>query len=125
MVGPHSSKTSNAMSPPNAASADLADAAPVFAALGDATRLALVDRLSTNGPLSIARLTTVSTMTRQAITKHLHVLADAGLVHDVRRGREHIWELDPDRLIQARRSLEQISQQWDEVLGRLKKFVEE
>ena len=95
------------MSPTN-----LADAAPVFAALGDATRLALVDRLSTNGPLSIARLTTSSTMTRQAITKHLHVLAGAGLVRDVRRGRERIWELDPDRLNQARLSLEQISQQW-------------
>ena len=113
------------MSRPNPTPSDLVEAAPVFAALGDPTRLALVDRLSTAGPLSIARLTTGSAMTRQAITKHLYVLAGAGLVHDVRRGREHLWALDPDRLSQARRSLDQISEQWDTALGRLKSFVED
>src|SRR5690349_15630705 len=105
--------------------ADLGAAAPVFAALGDQTRLALLDRLSTAGPLSITRLTAGSRKTRQAITKHLHVLASAGLVHDLRRGREHRWELDPDRLGQVRRSLDQISRQWDEALVRLKALVEE
>lgn len=113
------------MSPPNPTPSELAEAAPVFAALGDPTRLALVDRLSTAGPLSITRLATGSTMTRQAITKHLYVLAGAGLIRDVRRGREHLWQLDPDRLREARRSLDQISQQWDDALGRLKSFVEE
>ena len=101
-----------------------AEAAPVFAALGDGTRLALLDRLSVVGPLSITRLTAGSHKTRQAITKHLHVLAGAGLVRDIWRGREHLWELDPDRVGQARRSLDQISRQWDEALGRLKSFVE-
>lgn len=104
---------------------DLAETAPVFAALGDPTRLVLVDRLSTEGPLSITRLTAGSSMSRQAITKHLHVLASAQLVRDRRRGREHLWELDPDRLIEARRSLDQISKQWDRALARLQKFVEE
>ncbi len=99
--------------------------ATIFAALGDPTRLALVDRLSTDGPLSITRLTTVSDISRQAITKHLHVLATAHLVRDVRRGREHLWELEPHQLEAARRSLDQISHQWDEALGRLKQFVEE
>jgi DNA-binding transcriptional ArsR family regulator len=113
------------MSPPSPAPADPATAAPVFAALGDPTRLALLDRLSTAGPLSIARLTAGSQKTRQAITKHLHVLAGAGLVRDARRGREHRWELDPERLGQARRSLDRISRQWDEALARLKAFVEE
>ena len=113
------------MSLRNAKSADLTEAAPVFAALGDTTRLALLDRLSTGRPLSIARLTTGSTMTRQAVTKHLHVLAAAGLVRDVRRGREHIWELESDRLEEARRYLDRVTQQWDEALVRLKKFVEE
>jgi DNA-binding transcriptional ArsR family regulator len=112
------------MSPPEIPS-ELVETAPVFAALGDATRLALIDRLSTDGPLSITRLTAGSAMSRQAITKHLHVLAEAHLVRDVRQGREHLWELDPDQLIQARRSLDQISQQWDDALGRLKRFVEE
>jgi len=113
------------MSPPEAMPAEPARPARVFAALGDATRLTLVDRLSTGGPLSIAHLTAGSAMTRQAITKHLHVLAGAGLVRDTRRGREHLWELDPGRLAQAQRSLAQISQQWDERLARLKRIVEE
>ena len=107
------------------APAELAHVVPVFAALGDATRLALVRRLCAGGPLSIARLTTGSTVTRQAIAKHLGVLAGAGLVHGVRRGRERIWALDPGHLDVARGYLDQISVQWDKSLDRLKRFVEE
>jgi DNA-binding transcriptional ArsR family regulator len=104
---------------------DPADAAPLFAALGDATRLALLDRLGAGGPQSITRLTAGSSVTRQAITKHLHVLAEAGLVHDTRRGRERIWALDTGRLNEARRSLDEIARHWDDALARLKTFVEE
>ena len=100
-------------------------AASIFSALGDETRLRLVARLGTDGPLSITRLTAGSAVTRQAITKHLTVLAGAGLVHDVHSGRERIWELDNDRLAEAQFYLDQISQQWDEALDRLKKLVEE
>ena len=96
----------------------------MFAALGDETRLALVARLSSEGPLSITRLTAGSAVTRQAITKHLHALSDAGLVRDRRRGRERIWELEPRRLEMAHRCLDQISEQWDAAIGRLKVFVE-
>jgi len=113
------------MSRRSAGATDLADAAPLFAALGDATRLAVVDRLCEGGPLSITRLTAGSTVTRQAITKHLHILADVGLVHDRQQGRERIWELDTDRLAEARRCLDQIAQQWDAALDRLKLFVED
>jgi DNA-binding transcriptional ArsR family regulator len=113
------------MSRGSAAATGLARAAPVFAALGDATRLALVARLGSGGPLSIARLTAGSDVTRQAITKHLNVLAEAGLVGSVRRGRERIWEIDVARLEQAGRYLEQISKRWDEALDRLKRFVED
>jgi DNA-binding transcriptional ArsR family regulator len=103
----------------------LADAAPLFAALGDATRLALLDRLGASGPQSITRLTAGSAVTRQAITKHLQVLAEAGLVQDARRGRERIWSLDAGRLEEARRSLDQISRHWDQALGRLRALVED
>jgi DNA-binding transcriptional ArsR family regulator len=113
------------MSRHSATTADLARAAPLFAALGDGTRLALVDRLGAHGPLSIARLTNGTAITRQAVTKHLYILADAGFVHTSRRGRERIWTLDPARLDEARRCLDQIAQQWDEALDRLKVFVEE
>jgi DNA-binding transcriptional ArsR family regulator len=105
--------------------AGLAHAGPVFSALGDATRLALVARLCAGGPQSIARLTAGSEVTRQAITKHLDILAGAGLVHGVRRGRERIWELDTDRLDEARSYLEKISKRWDSALARLRKYVEE
>ena len=107
------------------ARAKVRGSAPVFAALGDETRLAIVARLSTGGPRSIAGLTEGSTVTRQAITKHLHVLAGAGLVRGVRRGRERIWELEARRLDEARRYLAEISEHWDVALGRLKKFVED
>ncbi len=100
-------------------------AAPVFAALGDETRLALVARLGAGGPASIARLTSGSAVTRQAITKHLHVLAGAGLVRDTRQGRERIWELEAANLDEARRFLERVSLAWDDRLARLRKLVEE
>jgi DNA-binding transcriptional ArsR family regulator len=113
------------MSRPSAGSADLAHAAPLFAALGDQTRLALVDRLCAGGPQSITRLANGAAVTRQAVTKHLTVLAAAGIVRDVRRGRERIWALEADRVDEAVRYLEHISRQWDEALDRLKMFVEE
>jgi DNA-binding transcriptional ArsR family regulator len=97
----------------------------VFAALGDQTRLALVARLSSDGPLSITRLTAGSAVTRQAITKHLNVLATAGLVSDIRRGRERIWELEPEQMETARTYLEHVSKRWDRALDRLKQLVEE
>jgi DNA-binding transcriptional ArsR family regulator len=102
----------------------LRDSAPVFAALGDETRLRLVSRLCEQGPLSIAKLTEGTDVTRQAITKHLHVLADAGLVRGTREGRENVWELAPRRLEEARRCLDIISKQWDAALGRLETFLE-
>ena len=113
------------MSPRSAGAARLARAVPVFSALGDDTRLAVVARLSSGGPQSITRLTASSGVTRPGITKHLNVLAGAGLVRDTRRGRERIWELDTKRLDDASRWLDQISKRWDEALDRLKKFVEE
>ena len=99
-------------------------AAPIFAALGDETRLRLVSRMCARGPLSIVQLTGGSGVTRQAVTKHLHVLAEAGLVRDSREGRERRWELDPAPLDEARRALDVISRQWDHTLDRLKEFLE-
>jgi len=97
----------------------LTASAPVFAALGDELRLRLVSRLCDEGPLSIAKLTEGSDVTRQAITKHLHVLEDAGLVQGARDGRENVWTLQPRRLKQAQRHLEVIAKQWDDALDRL------
>jgi DNA-binding transcriptional ArsR family regulator len=98
--------------------------APVFAALGDETRLSLLARLTERTPCSIARLTAGSQLTRQAITKHLQVLQGAGLVRGVRCGREMRFDLEPEALDEARQALEEISRQWDVALAKLKKFVD-
>src|ERR1043166_2413925 len=90
--------------------------APVFAALGDATRLQVVARLARGGPMSIWQLTEGEEVTRQAVTKHLNVLADAGLVTDFKRGRERVWQLRKQRLEEAGRILDEISQRWDDAL---------
>lgn len=106
------------------ASAAWQRSAPIFAALGDATRLHVVARLSRGGPMSITQLTEGSDVTRQAVTKHLSVLADAGLVRDSRRGRERVWELRPRPLEDARRVLDGIAEKWDQALERLRALVE-
>jgi DNA-binding transcriptional ArsR family regulator len=97
---------------------------PVFAALGDKTRLALLTKLSRGPHLSIARLTAGSSLTRQAITKHLRVMESAGLVRRTQQGRESAWQLEQRRLADARRHLQSISTQWDDTLDRLRRFVE-
>ena len=98
--------------------------APVFAALGDPTRLRLLARLCEGGPQSIAFLTAGSQVTRQAVTKHLRVLAGAGLVRGVRRGRESRWELEPEQLEVARRYLDRISEEWTRRLAALERHLD-
>lgn len=111
------------MSEPEADDAVL-NPAPVFAALGDRTRLALLSRLSDGRTRSIARLSEGTDLTRQAVTKHLRVLEEAGLVTQSRAGRESRFALRPEPLAEARSYLDAVSRQWDEALGRLKSFVE-
>src|SRR6184192_3618134 len=98
--------------------------APVFAALGDDTRLSLVAKLCSGQPHSISQLTAGSKLTRQAITKHLRVLESAGIVHSVRTGRESRFEFDPQPLNELQEYLGRVSAQWDQVLSRLKTLVE-
>ena len=101
------------------------NAAPVFAALGDATRLELVVRMSDLEPRSITQLTLGLSQSRQSISKHLTVLERAGVVVSRRQGRENRYSLDPDGMAPARHFLERASAQWDDAVQRLKAFVEE
>lgn len=103
----------------------LAEAAPLFAALGDGHRLHIVGRLCTNGPQSITSLTDGTEISRQAITKHLLALQGAGLVRSKREGRERIWELQPKKIFEAQRQLERISREWDAAIERLRSYVED
>ena len=98
--------------------------APVFFALGDKTRLQLIAALCVGGVFSIAQLTANTALTRQAVTKHLQVLADAGLVKDLKIGRERLWQFEPQQLDEARRTLELIARQWEQALGRFKLAME-
>jgi DNA-binding transcriptional ArsR family regulator len=104
--------------------AEIADAAPVFAALGDKTRLRIVSRLCQNGPLSIVRLTEDTSISRQAVSKHLRALEEVGLLSSDRTGRERVWELQTKRLAETRHYLDEISDQWDSMLERLRTTVE-
>jgi DNA-binding transcriptional ArsR family regulator len=98
--------------------------ANIFAALGDPTRLKLVAVLCAGGAFSIAQLTANTEISRQGVTKHLQVLADAGVVRDVKLGRERLWQLEPGQIAEAKRTLEVIGREWDVALGKLKAFVE-
>ena len=98
--------------------------APLFAALGDETRLSLVAKLCRGQPYSISQLTKGSKLTRQAITKHLRALESVGIVHSVRAGRESLFEFDPQPIEGVKEYLDLVSEQWDRALARLKAFVE-
>ncbi len=98
--------------------------ATLFAALGDEIRLRLVSSLCNGGPMSITRLAEGAPVTRQAIAKHLRVMERSGLVRHARHGRESVWQLNQQRLKDARLYLETISKQWDDALLRLRQFVE-
>jgi len=110
---------------PNAAAKRVADAAPLFAALGDETRLRLITRLCQEGPLSISRLSEGASITRQAVSKHLGTLEASGLVQASQKGRERIYEFAPARLRSAQRYLDQVSAEWDSAIERLRTYVEE
>jgi DNA-binding transcriptional ArsR family regulator len=98
--------------------------AQVFAALGDRTRLSLLMRLSDGQPRSIASLSADTELTRQAVTKHLRVLEQAGLANSVRVGRESRFTYSPEPIAEARSYLDLVSAQWDDALSRLRSFVE-
>lgn len=115
---------SGAGDPVAAVAASNESLAPVFAALGDPTRLKLVAVLCAGGAFSIAHLTQSTAISRQGVTKHLTVLAEAGVVRDLKMGRERLWQLEPAKIDEARRTLESIGREWEAALARLKSFVE-
>ncbi len=109
----------------NAQKSRLKNTVPVFAALGDPIRLAMVSQLCNDGPLPTVRLKQATNVSRQAVTKHLRMLEDTGIVKSERVGRDRLWRIETRRLREVRRYLDQISAQWDASLERLRKFVEE
>lgn len=99
-------------------------AAPLFAALADPTRLALLERLADGAPRPMVALAAGRSLSRQAIAKHLAVLDRAGLVDRRPAGRETLYALRPERLAEARAWLDRVAGQWEDALARLKAHVE-
>lgn len=97
---------------------------PIFGALGDATRLQIVAQLGEQGPLPTATLTSSTALSRQAVTKHLQALEGAGVVQSRRDGRDRVWTLRTESFTKAQALLSEISGQWDEAIGRLRRLVE-
>jgi DNA-binding transcriptional ArsR family regulator len=100
------------------------DTASLFAALGDRTRLSLLTKLSDGQTRSIAGLSAGTDLTRQAVTKHLRVLEEAGLVISSRVGRESQFAFRPEPIDEIRAYLDSVSRQWDDALSRLRAFVD-
>ena len=98
-------------------------AAHVFAALGDKTRLKLIERLCDSGPSTVSCLTDSFEVTRQAISKHQRVLELAGWGRNRRSGRESVWQVERARLEDAQKHFDAISRQWDGALERLRGLV--
>jgi len=99
--------------------------APLFAALGDETRLSLLARLCQVTRQSISQLAEGTKLTRQAVTKHLQVLENVGLVKSVRKGRETLFEFDATPIETMTQYLELVSGQWGKKLVDLQSFLEQ
>lgn len=99
--------------------------APIFAALGDETRLSLIAKLCRVSQQSITQLAEGTKLTRQAITKHLQVLERVGLVHKVHKGRETLFEFDAMPIETMSQYLGLVSNQWEKKLTDLQTFLDE
>jgi DNA-binding transcriptional ArsR family regulator len=105
--------------------ARLPDGATVFAALGDPVRLAIIARLCGDGPLPTMQLKLGTSLSRQAVTRHLRILEDVGLLRSDRVGRDRSWWIEARQFAKTREYLDEISAQWDARLRRLQSFVED
>lgn len=95
----------------------------LFGALADPTRRALLSRLIHTGPDTATRLADEYPLTRQAVTKHLRALVDAGLATPRREGREVTYVATPERLADAVTWMADASPRWDRRMDRLARRV--
>lgn len=96
---------------------------PVFAALGDDTRWSILSALG-EGAASASALAKRLPVSRQAITKHLAVLQEVGLVEPVRIGREVQFRVIASQLSETARRLDRIGAEWDRRLTAIKRIAE-
>lgn len=95
----------------------------VFSALADPTRRELMSKLS-QGPVSATGLSRGMPVTRQAVSKHLAALAEAGLVEAERSGREVLYRLTPGPLNEAASWMADVGADWDDRLARMRSMLQ-
>jgi DNA-binding transcriptional ArsR family regulator len=95
----------------------------VFSALSDPSRRRLLETLASRESASLTELAAELPVTRQAVSKHLAALGDAGLVEGRRAGRETRYRLTPQPLGEALAWMERIGDRWDERLARLREHL--
>lgn len=91
----------------------------VFDALGDPGRRSLVRAIAERGDATATELAAQLPVTRQAVSKQLSALADAGLLRATRRGRETRYAVTPEPLRDAMQWMAEVGAQWDDRLDRL------
>jgi DNA-binding transcriptional ArsR family regulator len=96
----------------------------LWSAIGDPSRRRVLDLIVTNGEVSASWLAGRVPFSRQAVSKHLVVLEDAGLVNRRKQGREVLYQVDADGLDQASRVMADVAAQWDRRLGAIKRLAE-
>jgi DNA-binding transcriptional ArsR family regulator len=95
----------------------------VFSALSDGSRRRLLESLAARESASLTELAAPLPVTRQAVSKHLAALSDAGLVEAHRAGRETRYRLTPEPLVDALAWMERVGSEWDERLARLREHL--
>ncbi|MCB9455345.1 MAG: helix-turn-helix transcriptional regulator [Anaerolineaceae bacterium] len=101
------------------------DVQNVFVALADPARRKIIETLTEVGAKTATQLVPGLEMTRQGVTKHLNILADAGLVTIYQRGRDKYYVLTPEPLEEATLWISAIAARWDERLEALRQFLED
>jgi DNA-binding transcriptional ArsR family regulator len=97
----------------------------LWAALGDPTRLRVLDLLVATGSGTASGIAKELPVTRQAVAKHLAVLERTGLVHAEAVGREVKYNLDPAQFARARSQFDRVGHAWDARLDRIRSIAEE
>jgi DNA-binding transcriptional ArsR family regulator len=96
----------------------------LWSAIGDPSRRRVLDLLVSNGEVSASWLADRVPFSRQAVSKHLVVLEQAGLISRRKQGREVLYHVQADRLDQATRAMADLAAQWDGWLATIKRLAE-
>jgi len=96
----------------------------LWSAIADPSRRRVLDLLVSNGDVSASWLSGHVPFSRQAVSKHLAVLEQAGLVSRRKQGREVLYQVEAGRLDQATRAMAELAAQWDRRLATIKRLAE-